>query len=379
MKKTISLLGALLVAQLLLAFGLSFTGPRLSARSADKPLFSLGGSDIDRITIEGPDKTKVVLAKVGGAWQLPDEGNFPADKARADALVKTLEGLKEGPPVATTSQALARFKVGDDRFDRRITLAGAGKTLATLYFGTSPSMHEIHARRSGQRDVYSVTFAVYQAPAEAGSWEDKAILQFPKKDIEAIDVAGLHLARVSSPPSPALSRSPSPPPPPPAKVGASGTAGTSGAATNATTATTTSGGKVAPVTPEAAQPEWAATGLANGEALDTMAADKLAGLLADLRIDAVLGKDAKPGYGLDHPVLALSLVKAGGQKITYALGKDKDGKTYVLKASTRDEYFRLPDYTASPLLDAAKRDKLLAAPEASHAPAAKLGKPVAKG
>ncbi|MBU6484133.1 MAG: DUF4340 domain-containing protein [Betaproteobacteria bacterium] len=329
MKKTISLLGALLVAQLLLAFGLSFTGPRLSARSADKPLFSLAGGDVDRITIEGPDQAKVVLAKVGGAWQLPDEGNFPADKARADALVKTLEGLKEGMPVATTSQALARFKVGDDRFERRITLAGAGKTLATLYFGTSPSMREIHARRSGQRDVYSVAFATYQAPAKAESWEDKAILQIPKKDIEAIDVAGLHIARVS-------------------------------------------------VTPEAAQPEWEATGLAKGEALDTKAADKLAGLLADLRIDAVLGKNAKPDYGLDRPVLALSLVKAGGQTIDYALGKEKDGKTYTLKASTRDEYFRLPDYTASPLLDAAKRDKLLAAPEASHAPAAKLAKPAAK-
>jgi hypothetical protein len=331
MKKSISLLGALLVAQLLLAFGLSFTGPRLSARSADQPLFSLGGSDVDRITIEGPDKAKVVLAKGGGAWQLPDVGNFPADKARVDALVKTLEGLKEGMPVATTSQALARFKVGDDRFERRITLAGAGKTLATLYFGTSPSMREVHARRSGQGDVYSVAFATYQAPAKAANWEDNAILQVPKKDIEAIDVAGLHIVRVPS-----------------------------------------------PVAPEAARPEWAATGLTKGEALDTEAADKLAGLIADLRIDAVLGKVAKPDYGLDHPVLALTLVKTGGQKIEYALGKEKDGKTYILKASTRDEYFRLPDYTASPLLDAAKRDKLLAASKAPHAPAAKLGKPAAK-
>ncbi|HEV2219598.1 MAG TPA: DUF4340 domain-containing protein [Casimicrobiaceae bacterium] len=333
MKKTISLLGALLVAQLLLAFGLSFTGPRLSARSADKPLFSLGGSKVDRITIEGPHQDKIVLAKAGGAWQLPDEGNFPADQARADALVKTLEGLKEGMPVATTSQALARFKVGDDRFDRRITLAGAGKTLATLYFGTSPSMREIHARRSGQRDVYSVAFATYQAPAKAESWVDKAILQVPKKDIEAINVAGLHIARVAPPPAPGSN---------------------------------------------AARPGWEATGLATGQALDTGAADKLAGLLAGLRIGSVLGKDAKPDYGLDHPVLTLSLVKAGGQNIGYALGKGKDGKTYTLKASTRDEYFRLPDYAASPLLDAARRDKLLAASEASHAPAAKLGKPAAK-
>ena len=170
MKKTISVLGALLVAQLLLAFGMSFTGTKLAGRATDEPLLSLGGSQVDHITIEGPDQAKVVLAKVGKAWQLPDEGGFPADRTRTESLLKTLEGLKQGLPVATTAEALARFKVADDRFERRVTLAGGGKTIATIYFGTAPSMREIHARRAGQHDVYSVAFATYQVPAKAGEW-----------------------------------------------------------------------------------------------------------------------------------------------------------------------------------------------------------------
>jgi Domain of unknown function (DUF4340) len=365
-KKTISLLGALLVAQLLLAFGLSFTGPHLSARATDKPLLSLGGSQVDRITIEGPDQAKVVLAKVGTTWQLPEEGGFPADKARTESLLKTLEGLKEGMPVATTSDALARFKVADDRFERRVTLASGGKTLATLYFGTSPSMREIHARRSGQGDVYSVAFATYQVPAKAGDWEDKAVLQIPKEDIEAIDVAGLHITRVPPPPAPA----------PAAAKAATTVAANAGAAPAASTTTATATGTVPPAT---AQPEWQAIGLAKGQALNTEAADKLADLLAELRIGSVLGKAANPAYGVDKPVLDVTLVEHGGRKIEYVLGKAKDGKSYTLKASTRDEYFGMPAYTAEPLLDASKRDKLLAAPAAGHEPTAKLGKPDAKG
>jgi hypothetical protein len=350
-KKTISLLGALLVAQLLLAFGLSFAGPRLSGRAADKPLLSLGGGQVDRITIEGPDKAKVVLAKVGGAWQLPDQAGFPADTTRTETLLKTLEGLKEGMPVATTSDALARFKVADHRFERRVSLASGGQTLATLYFGTSPSMREIHARRAGQGDVHSVAFATYQVPAKAGDWEDKTVLQVPKKDIEAIDVVGLHISRLPPPSSPLPSAA--------AKVATASAAN--------------------PTTPEAAQPEWQAGGLAKGQALNPEAADRLADLLAELRIGSVLGKDANPGYGMDKPVLDVTLIERGGRKVEYLLGKAKDGKSYTLKASTRDEYFGMPTYTAEPLLVAAKRDRLLAAPAAAHAPAAKLGKPEAKG
>ncbi|HMA30641.1 MAG TPA: DUF4340 domain-containing protein [Casimicrobiaceae bacterium] len=364
MKRTISLLGALLVAQLLLAFGLSFTGTHLSARAADKPLLSLGGTQIDHITIEGPDKAKVVLAKVASAWQLPEEGGFPADKTRTESLLETLEGLKEGLPVATTSDALARFKVADDRFERRVTLAGGGKTLATLYFGTSPSMREIHARRSGQGDVYSVAFATYEVPVKAGEWEDKTVLQIPKNDIEAIDVAGLHITRA-------------PPPPPPAPAATKTAAANATSASSATTTATATA--AAPAAADAARPEWQASGLAKGQELNTEAADKLADLLAELRIGSVLGKDASPEYGIDKPVLDVTLVEHGGRKIEYVLGKAKDGKSYTLKTSTRDEYFGMPTYTAEPLLDAAKRDKLLAVPKAAHEPSAKLGKPEAKG
>ena len=179
MEKTIRILAIVLVAQLLLAVGMSLTGPNLAAAHPDTPLFTLGDQPVDHLTIEGPDSARVVLAKQGEGWVLPDNGGYPADKMRVDTLLSRLEGLQRGLPVATTSGALKRFKVSDESFERRVVLAHGDDTLATLYLGSSPGMHHVHARSSKDDAVYAVDFAVYEAPDKAADWEDKAILQFP--------------------------------------------------------------------------------------------------------------------------------------------------------------------------------------------------------
>ena len=46
-------------------------------------------------------------------------------------------------------------------------------------------------------------------------------------------------------------------------------------------------------------------------------------------------------------------------KVTYEVGPIKGEKDYVFKASTRPEYFRLPDYLAKSLLKAAHRDSIV--------------------
>ena len=196
MEKTIRILSIVLVAQLLLALGMSLTGPNLVAAHPNTPLFTLGDRPVDHLTIEGPDGARVVLAKQGQGWVLPDNGGYPADRTQVDTLLSRLEGLQRGLPVATTRGALKRFKVSDESFERRVLLAHGDDTLATLYLGSSPGMHHVHARTGKDDAVYSVDFAVYEAPDKAADWEDKAVLQFPQDSLERIDVAGLTLHRV---------------------------------------------------------------------------------------------------------------------------------------------------------------------------------------
>jgi hypothetical protein len=332
MDKTIRILAIVLVAQLLLAVGMSLTGPNLAAAHPNTPLFTLADKTVDHLTIEGPDGARVVLAKQDQGWVLPDNGGFPADRTQVDTLISRLEGLKRGLPVATTSGALTRFKVSDDSFERRVLLAHGDDTLATLYLGSSPGMHHVNARTGKDEAVYDVDFAVYEIPDKAGDWEDKAILQFPQDSLETIDVAGLTLHRA---------------PAAPVDKGAD-KSGANGEARPASTVA------------------WKADGAGQGEVVNPVGAKDLAGKLAQLLIGAVLGTEAKPEYGLDKPALTLSVTRKGGEKLEYRLGPTGKEGYAVLKSSARPEYFRVPGYTADALIKAAGRAQLV---QAAPAPA----------
>jgi hypothetical protein len=343
MEKAIRLLAVLLVAQLLLALGVSLTGPSLVAAHPNTPLFTLDDKTVDRLIIEGPDGARVALAKKDRGWVLPDEGGFPADQTRVESLLSRLEALKHGLPVATTSGALTRFKVSDESFERRLALAHGDDTLATLYLGSSPGMRRVHARTGKDDAVYSVDFAVYEVPVKAGEWEDKSLLQFPEDTLETIGVAGLTLHRTVA---------------------------------TANTDETAGGAAVGGEDARGTRATWQIDGLGDGEVVNEAGAQDLAAGLARLRTGAVLGTEAKPEYGLDKPALKLSVTRKGGTTREYELGPTvKDGYA-VLKSSVRPEYFRLPSYTADALIKAASRAQLVQAPPARVAPAA--GAPAGK-
>lgn len=348
MKRTPTLLAGLLAVQLIAASALGFATRGASGPAKEAPLVALSDHSLDRITIEGSDRSKVILAKAKDGWQLPELGDFPADTTRVKEFVAALGKLREGLPVATTRDAQSRFKVSDSDFTRRVTLGGAEKSFATLYFGTAPSMREIHVRRSDQSDVFSVEFASWQMPAKVSDWENKALLQIPVKDIAAIDVAGLHIVHAQAKAANGNG------------AHASHSESNSSGSASGGTAVSASGG----TSPGAAKhgtvdASWQATGIGAGESLDETAAASLAGSLADLEFDRVLAGTPPADDGLASPALELTVTRRGGERVTYTIGKSRDGKTYTLKTSSRSEAFDLPSYTAEPLITAASREKLL--------------------
>ncbi len=317
MEKSIKLLTALLVLQMLAAVGLGLTDRGLSAGSQTGPLLEVDGEKVDRITLEGPDGAKVVLANKDGRWQLPDAGGFPADGDRVRRLIDRLSGLQAGTPVATSDEARRRFKVGEEAFERRITLARGDQTLATLYLGSSPGMKRIHARTGDQEAIHVVELAAYQVPVSADDWRDKALLSLPSSEIAAIEIDGLRIERAG-------------------KAGDEQSEGTD------------------------EEPAWTASPLPEGKRLKVEAADKLVRRLADLRFEKVLGKEPKPEYGLEQPLLELEVTRKEGETIRYRLGKAPEKEAYTLKVSSRPEYFRLASFVAKPLIEAAAREALLA-------------------
>lgn len=324
MEKSIRVLAVLLGVQVVLALALWSRATNLSAKTDANPLLDLGGKTVERLTIEGPDRAEVLLAREKNTWRLPEQGDFPADRARIESLLARLKNLRQGPPVADTEAAQKRFKVSDGNFLRRITLASDGGTLATLYLGTSQGVRQVHAREASQKAVHAVALPTYELPVKPEAWEDKAVLQIPKPEIAAIDVAGLRLERVEK----------------------SGKQGSDNHREH--------GGE------SSAAGAWRVEGRTRAS-VNQQSADRLAEALSTLRIGAVLGKEEQAGYGLAAPRLALSVTRRNGNTVEYRLGKMAGADDYVLKVSTRPEYFRLPGYAAKPLIEAATRKALLAA------------------
>ncbi|MET0104426.1 MAG: DUF4340 domain-containing protein [Sedimenticola sp.] len=317
MKKTVTILAALLTAQLLLAVGMGLSDRSLSAGTEPVALLGFDANSVDRIALEGPDDAKVALARSGSSWVLPDADQFPANSQKVQQLFERLASLKSTAPVAASASARERFKVSDEQFERRITLLKGNDTLARLYLGSSPGMRLIHARNEASDAIHAVKMAAYDVPVKTSDWEDKSVLSLSKAAITGIAVNGLKITRNAS---------------------------------------TSLGGEAA--TDSNRPPTWQAAGMAAGQRLKTDGVDKLAGLLADLRYEKVLGQDAKDEYGLEEPVLELSLTRDGNETLSYRVGKTRDKEEYTLKVSNRPQYFRLASYKAKPLIESASPEKL---------------------
>jgi len=325
MKKTIKLLAVLLGIQLMTAVGFGFSGQGLSVRIEPRPLITVVKDNIDRIILEGEDQARVVLDKRGDDWELIGETGFPADTKQVEQLLERLADLKSGTPVATTSGAQQRFKVNDNSFERRITLAQGTETLAKLYLGSSPGVRRILARAEGQDAIHSVKMAAYDVPVKNSGWEDKTILQVPKKDISVIEIGGLRLEQETPEDIPVVEKN----------------------SENQSDII------------ESKPPVWKAKGAQGNRDLKVGAADTLAELLAELRFDRVLGLEASVDYGMETPLLEVTLTRKGGGTLTYRLGKSPDTEEYALKVSSRPEYFRLAGYLAKPLIEAVALEQLL--------------------
>lgn len=326
MPRTVRWLGELLAVQLLMAIGLNFPALYPVTQPVAAPLVEVAQSQINRVVLEGPDQAKVVLAKEGDSWLLPDLGKFPADSNRVNTILEKITSSKPDAPIATTAGAKARFKVSDEAFERRITLAQNDKTLATLYLGSSPGFRRSYVRAGGEDTIFALELAAYELPVQLADWEDKTILRLPQKDITALEVAGLRIEQSAQPASPSPEKQ--------------------------------TGNESHPAV---SPPVWEAKELKTGRHLEFKpdAVDTLARSLADLTYDKVLGRDVNPEYGLDKPSLTIVLTRKTGDTMTYILGKNPKKEEYTLKVSNRPEYFRLPSYQATALLEAADRKQLL--------------------
>jgi hypothetical protein len=350
MERMIRNLSVLLMVQVALGAAVLLLRPGLSGAAPASPLIALAPAAIDQVTIDGEGKTTTLQLK-DKRWTVQQLDGFPADQAEVAAFIERVAAVKRGLPLATSTGALTRFKVADDSYDRKVVLAGAGKTLGTIYVGSAIDARHANGRAAGDPAVYSIGLPTFEVPAAPGDWSDKSVLQTPAADVASITVGPLTLVREA----------------PAAAAGSAPAA-----------ATAAKPAAAAPAAAPAAPPLWrASAGTSGSEQVDPAAVDRLGDALARLQVGTPLGTNPKPDFSMDTPALELTLTKKDGTAITYEIGKKRAGGDYVVKSSLRPEFFVLSAYVGEQLLNDAKRE-VLVKNDAASPPAAATPQPPAK-
>jgi len=145
----------------------------------NEPLLALDSNAIDRIEVSASEG-KLELQKIDGQWQV-GEGS-PVVANRVEDLLKQPEGLRRGCAVATSKEAAKRFEVGDDNAKREVRFFQHDKEVDKVLMGSSPAFRQVHVRKPGDSEIYSVRFDEYQLVTNTDSWLDLELLR-PAGDI----------------------------------------------------------------------------------------------------------------------------------------------------------------------------------------------------
>lgn len=396
MRRSITVLVVVLALQLGLAALLAHRKNPLAASTPQTPLISASLDHIDQIVIEGqptrggaattdsaPASTGATSARVelakqkDGQWLVTNYFNAPADKFRLSSVLDELESLKRGLPVATSAEALKRFKLLDDNFDRRVTLRAGDKPVSTVYFGSSAGERQTDARTGTDHAVYNVQLADYELPTNPSDWLDADILQRDPDSVSALDIAGpatkLQLVRQQAP-----------------SGGSADSAQKATVKTGSATDNTSSPAKPAAsaaastASPAAAPKVWVDS--SGGRPIDSARADALARNIAELHVEGILGLEALPAWQPEHPALTLQISdsKHPGEVATWTLYRpvsppaaatttakpthtgaasppptSSEPAYYVLKASAHPWYFKISSVTGKQLLDGSSLQQLV--------------------
>jgi len=195
MKRPIIFLTLLLAVQLGLVFTMYYGNSQQAEISNQRPLLNFDTAGIDGIELRGSDQAKLVLKKKGGSWILPDYFGATAAADKVENLLTTLAGLTRPWPVAKSTEAGKRFKVDEQNFERQLVFSSKGKTEETLLLGSSPGFRRVHARISGEPEIYDIPFSTIQVNLKGEDWLDLKQLQVKADEISTVELPDCRLIR----------------------------------------------------------------------------------------------------------------------------------------------------------------------------------------
>ena len=163
----------------------------------DRHLVRIETDNLDRITIDGRDKGKTVLARKNDAWEIANRNNQPANTAEVNRLLEALKNEQVTKFVEDVASDLPKY--GLDQPQLQLTFSsfasentaetGAGEhPFATLSFGRSEG-DVVYARVGEEPFIVAVRRAlldsIFTHPVQ---WQEVAIFKFKPDEVHRLIV-----------------------------------------------------------------------------------------------------------------------------------------------------------------------------------------------
>ncbi len=188
MKKTKNIgLFVLLIIQAALIIYLYQPG-RNNAPAAAALFSGLSTDTINSFTITDDSGKSVHLGKTADHWTVGDK--YPADVSKIKTIIDRIAKLKNSRLVSRSKGSHSRLKVGEQMFNRKVTMKDSSGKDITFFLGTSPSSKAIHLRRAGDDDVYEVSgLTAWQLQAENESWWQTKYVTVNPADLQSLTIS----------------------------------------------------------------------------------------------------------------------------------------------------------------------------------------------
>ena len=163
----------------------------------DRHLVRIETNILDRITIEGTGKPKLILARKGEAWTIASGNNQPANSDEARRLINTLNNEQVVKFVEDTAANLAKY--GLDKPPTQLTFSSfASENTAETAAGEHPFLtlsfgkvegDQVYARVGEEPFVVAVKRSlldnIWTDPLQ---WQERAIFKFKPEEIHRLSI-----------------------------------------------------------------------------------------------------------------------------------------------------------------------------------------------
>jgi len=276
------------------------------------------GENVTRFRIFVSPDESVLLEKKDGVWTVPARNGYPADSEKVSALLKKFEKVDTSILVSRTGSSQRRLKVSKGDYNRFVEVEFAEGTTERLFIGSSPSYRKVHVRRGGGDEIFlTAEIGAWELNSDPSAWLDRGYLRVDEATVTAVRIE------------------------------------------NGSGVVTVRKGK---------DGRWAVDGAPPEMRLNDERWRELLNKVLYVRMNEVAGTAPDPSFGLDAPVLTLT-VEQGGESVTLRLGaKDEEKKDHVAHSSASKFYVRVSDYSMDELVNLTLDSVLEKVPEDGKKP-----------